>query len=151
MSEVATGKITINDISVDIMKAMVKFIYSGKVEEERGMEFYEELLKASDQYLLAGLKEMCQLRLMAEVSVDNAIQMMQLGHMCKAEDLKLKAKKAIISKGCIFYFEVKNFVSCLMCLGHQIIQLEDWKENLEGFPDLIFEIMESLLAMQKGN
>ena len=102
MSEVATGKITINDISVDIMKAMVKFIYSGKVEEERGMEFYEELLKASDQYLLAGLKEMCQLQLMAEVSVDNAIQMMKLGHMCEAGDLKEKAKETIICKGCKF-------------------------------------------------
>ena len=105
MLEVATGKVTINDISVDIMKAMIKFIYSGKVEEDKGIKFYKELLKASDQYLLAGLKEMCQLRLMAKVSVDNAIQMMKLGHMCKAEDLKMKAKKAIISKGCIFYFK----------------------------------------------
>ena len=89
MLEVETGKITINDISVDIMKAMVKFIYSGKVEEDKGMKFYEELLKVSDQYLLDGLKEMCQLRLMAEVSVDNAIQMMKLGHMCESEDLKI--------------------------------------------------------------
>merc|ERR1719187_2994275 len=130
MLEVATGKITITDVTVEIMKAMVKFIYSGKVEEDKGIKYYEELLKASDQYLLAGLKEMCQLRLMAEISVDNAIQMMKLGHMCEAGGLKEKAKETII------------------CKGRQFIQLEDWKKDLKDFPDLVFEIMESVLAMQ---
>ena len=53
-----------------------------------------------------------------------------------------------------FYLDTivkRQLFSTFMFLGSQFIQLEDWKKDLKDFPDLVFEIMESLLAMQKRN
>merc|ERR1719290_453699 len=95
MLEGQSGKITIDDHKVGTMKEVVHFIYTGKVQNI-DEENAEDLFKAANQFLLLGLKRICELFIMSKVTLDNAIGMMALAHMYDAEDLKKAAKQIIV-------------------------------------------------------
>ena len=80
------------------MKEVVHFIYTGKVQNI-DEENAEELFKAADQFLLIGLKTICELFLISKVTLDNAIDMMALGDMHEAGDLNKTAKQIIVKAG----------------------------------------------------
>ena len=80
------------------MKEVMHFIYTGtvqKIDEENA----EALFKAANQFLLLGLKRICELFLISKVTLDNAIEMMALGDMYEAGELKKKAKQIIVEAG----------------------------------------------------
>ena len=96
--ESQTGKTTIKGHKMPIVKQLVKFIYTGKVDkiDENNAE---DLLRAADQFLLSGMKEICEVFLMSKVNLDNAIEMLSLGHTYEAVGLKKKAKDIIVEEG----------------------------------------------------
>ena len=98
MFETQTGKTTIKGYKAPIVKQVVKFIYTGKVDkiDENNAE---DLLRAADQFLLSGMKKICEVFLMSKVSLDNAIEMLSLGNTYEAEGLKKKAKNIIVEEG----------------------------------------------------
>ena len=98
MFETQTGKTTIKEHKMPIVKQVVKFIYTGKVDkiDENNAE---DLLRASDQFLLGGMKKICEVFLMSKVNLDNAIEMLSLGHTYEAEGLKKKAMDMIVEEG----------------------------------------------------
>ena len=59
----------------------------------------EDLLRAADQFLLSGMKEICEVFLMSKVSLDNAIEMLSLGQTYEAVGLKKKAMDIIVEEG----------------------------------------------------
>ena len=99
MVEGQSGKINIDNHKMGTMKEVVHFIYTGKVQKI-DEENAEELFKAANQFLLLRLKRICELFLMSKVALDNAIEMMALGHVYEAKDLKKTAKQIIVEAGC---------------------------------------------------
>ena len=86
MIEAESGKITIQDQKFAIIDNMMEFIYTGgvkKLDEENA----EDLFKVADQYLLPGLKRICEIALIAGLTVDNSLGMLYLGHAYHAPDL----------------------------------------------------------------
>ena len=81
-----------------ILKDVVHFIYTGKVQKI-DEENAEELFKAANQFLLLGLKRICELFLISKLTLSNAIEMMGLGDMYEAGELKEKAKQIILEAG----------------------------------------------------
>ena len=98
MAEGQSGKITIDNYKLGIMKDVVHFIYTGKVKKI-DEENAEELFKAANQFLLLGLKRICELFLISKLTLSNAIEMMALGDMFEAGELKEKAKQIIVEAG----------------------------------------------------
>ena len=89
---------TIDDHKLETIKEILKFIYTGNVDNI-DVENAEDLLKAADQYLLPGMKRICEKFIIAKVTLENAIEMMALGHMCGADELKRTAKMIIVEAG----------------------------------------------------
>ena len=83
-----------------IMRAVMKYVYTGTVDKITGVEM-EKLFKAAHICMLTGLQKMCQEVLLADVTLDNAIQMMALGHLYDVKELKKKAKKIFLDAGLI--------------------------------------------------
>ena len=98
MVEGQSGKITIDNHKMVTMKEVVHFIYTGKVQKI-DEENAEELFKAANQFLLLGLKRICEVFLISRVTLSNAIEMMSLGDMYEAGELKKKAKQIIVEAG----------------------------------------------------
>ena len=89
---------TINDQKIKTVIVVVQFIYTGKVDNINE-ENAEDLFLAADQFLLQGMKKICELFLASNVALENAIEMMALGHMYKADELKKAAKNVILEAG----------------------------------------------------
>ena len=98
MLEAQSGRIIINDHKVGTIEEVLHFIYTGKVKK-MDEENVEDIFRAADQFLLKGLKRLCELFLMSRVTLDNAIEMLALGHMYSADELKKTAKQIIVEAG----------------------------------------------------
>ena len=104
MVEADAGKATIKDHKMKIVREIIKFIYTGKVDKINDKNA-EALFKAANQFLLEGMKNICELYLMSKVTLDNAIDMMALGHVYQADGLKKRAKEIIVEAG-LFYLGI---------------------------------------------
>merc|ERR1740128_1295403 len=63
MKENRTKKVTIKDVDPDVLKEMLKFIYTGVTNEHVLKEKSGELLAAAEKYQIDCLKEICEVQL----------------------------------------------------------------------------------------
>ena len=70
MLEAQSGKIILDDHKVETIEEVLHFIYTGKVQKI-DEENVEDLFRAADQFLLQGLKRLCELFLMSRVTLVN--------------------------------------------------------------------------------
>ena len=98
MAESQNNRVELKDLEADTAEDILTFIYTGKVKK-MDEENVEDIFRAADQFLLKGLKRLCELFLMSRVTLDNAIEMLALGHMYSADELKKTAKQIIVEAG----------------------------------------------------
>ena len=94
-----TGRVTLNNVNLATVKAILKFIYTGKVDMALEDKELENLFKAAHLCMLDGLVNFCVASLIAGVTTTNAVQMMALGHTYGVVELKEKAKKTFLQAG----------------------------------------------------
>lgn len=68
--------IEIPNISWRVFELMMRFLYTGTVEVKS--EIAQDLLRAADQYLLEGLKRLCELCLAEDLTVENVADVFDL-------------------------------------------------------------------------
>merc|ERR1719369_1554234 len=120
MSENRSGKVDMKDLSLDVVRRLVKYMYTGRVENIYVKT--EELLAGADKYNLTGLKRMCEDSLIAATNVNNWVDMIIVADLYHACNLREAAKKTIEERGADF------------------VKLDDWKEKLKAFPDIFCEV-----------
>ncbi|KAJ6709040.1 ARM REPEAT PROTEIN INTERACTING WITH ABF2 [Salix koriyanagi] len=65
---------------------MMRFIYTGSVEIN--IDLAQDLLRAADQYLLDGLKRLCECTIAQDISVENVSLMYELSEGFNAMSLR---------------------------------------------------------------
>ncbi|KAF3336904.1 ARM REPEAT PROTEIN INTERACTING WITH ABF2-like protein [Carex littledalei] len=78
--------IEIPNIRWDVFELMMRFIYTGSVEVTN--EIAQDLLRAADQYLLEGLKRLCEYTIAQDVNLDNVSDMYELSEAFHAMSLR---------------------------------------------------------------
>ncbi|XP_065034862.1 ARM REPEAT PROTEIN INTERACTING WITH ABF2-like isoform X2 [Musa acuminata AAA Group] len=78
--------IEIPNIRWEVFELMMRFIYTGSVEITT--DIAQDLLQAADQYLLEGLKCLCEYAIAQEVCVDNVSSMYELSEAFHAMSLR---------------------------------------------------------------
>lgn len=86
MLENRENLIRIEDFSKEVVEELLKFIYSGKVNNLAKVA--KDLLSAADKYELPQLSELCEQFLMSDLSVESAPEILVLSHLHKAVKLK---------------------------------------------------------------
>ncbi|KAI3742598.1 hypothetical protein L1987_60286 [Smallanthus sonchifolius] len=61
--------IEIPNIRWDVFELMMRYIYTGSIDVK--LEIAQDLLRAADQYLLEGLKRLCEYTIAQDILVDN--------------------------------------------------------------------------------
>jgi len=89
------GAINILDCDPYLLKEVLRFIYTGEVED------FEESVKllfwAADKYLVTDLHLKCERHLATKINVDNATEMYTVGTKCNGKVLVHMAKQLILS------------------------------------------------------
>uniref|UniRef100_A0A1A9W5K7 BTB domain-containing protein n=1 Tax=Glossina brevipalpis TaxID=37001 RepID=A0A1A9W5K7_9MUSC len=89
MEESQINRIVVSDIDYDVLKEMLKFIYTDKAPNLD--EMAHDLLAAADKYALENLKVMCEETLCTKISAENAAETLILADLHSATQLKAHA------------------------------------------------------------
>ncbi|KAG6418740.1 hypothetical protein SASPL_120944 [Salvia splendens] len=93
----------IPNIRWDVFELMMRYIYTGSVDVN--LEIAQDLLRAADQYLLEGLKRLCEYAIAQDISVENVSLMFELSEAFSASNLR---------DACILYILDKYSKLCVM-------------------------------------
>ncbi|KAB1997150.1 hypothetical protein ERO13_D12G004600v2 [Gossypium hirsutum] len=78
--------VEIPNIRWDVFVLMMRYIYTGSVTVE--IDHAQELLRAADQYLLEGLKRLCEYAIAQDISVGDVMLMYELAEAFNATTLR---------------------------------------------------------------
>ena len=123
MSENVKGEMTIDDVEKDVLKELLRYMYSAKVDASFAK--FQELLIVADKYQVEELIKYCGLKLAESLNKDNAFQIGSFAELHNAEALM---------KTCVRYI-----------LNNQHDNLhKNWKDLVKGSPKMI-EMIQYLL------
>ncbi|PSS06379.1 ARM REPEAT PROTEIN INTERACTING WITH like [Actinidia chinensis var. chinensis] len=88
--------VEIPNIRWDVFELMMRYIYTGSVDVN--LDVAQELLRAADQYLLEGLKRLCECAIAQDISVENVSVMYELSEAFNATSLKHACVLFILEK-----------------------------------------------------
>jgi hypothetical protein len=126
MTEAATRRLEIKDLSSDVVDTMLLFIYTGNVPNLA--EAAAELLEAAEKYQIDQLKDLCEQQLIEITDIGNAVAHLFLGDRFQAMGLRKVAME----------FVVQHFKA--------VMANPEWKQKLIGHPALLAEITVEFLA-----
>lgn len=130
MKESKQSIVDIVDIRYDVFKEMLRFIYTAKVY--RIEEIADQLIAAAEKYSLQELKNMCEMTLFKNLTVEKATQSLEIGFLYNANILK-EAALNLIS-----YHKL------------EIINSPSFKKLEESYPHLMSEIVKVLANSEKN-
>ncbi|KMT06143.1 hypothetical protein BVRB_7g163130 [Beta vulgaris subsp. vulgaris] len=78
--------IEIPNIRWNVFELMMRYIYTGSVNVN--LDIAQDLLRAADQYLLDGLKRLCEYAIAQDISVENVMLMYDLSEAYNATSLR---------------------------------------------------------------
>jgi len=107
MTENQSSSIDIEDLDVETVKDMLKYMYAGRIDNLNTRS--PRLLEAADKYALAELKEVCEDTLCSSLSVDSCLECLVLADLHNAEELKNAAVKFIVDRSEEFVDQVDRF------------------------------------------
>jgi len=130
-TEANQGRVDITDIEPEVCEQMLKYIYSGKHFD---LEPYaQELFIAADKYGLDQLKEVCENWLRLSLTVENAVEILELSDMHNANQLKTATITFITSP--------RN--------SQQLVTTKAFKELFTKRPTLAYELYADLSARNR--
>jgi len=130
MKEKSDGVVKLDDISLNELKEMLCFIYTGSCTSRDALTaMANHLFVVSDRYDLPQLRNMCEISLLSQVSVENAIHLLLLADRHHGSVLKEK---------CIEFIYVN---------GSEIAKTEGMKQLYDAQNiSLLKDVMECILA-----
>ncbi|GFT05880.1 speckle-type POZ protein-like B [Nephila pilipes] len=128
MKESRKNEVDITDVDVPVLRMMLKYVYTGKVENLT-VSSAGDLLFAADKYQLKGLKTRCSDYLKSTVSIQNVLGILSLGDLLDP-DLKMFAMDFICEKCDEFPALEKT---------------KEWKNLQKEKSSLAFEVLTSLV------
>lgn len=107
--EKEANDIEIPNISWRVFELMMRFLYTGTVEVT--LEIAQDLLRASDQYLLEGLKRLCEECIAQDLTVENVADVFDLA----------EAHHAILLKHTCALFILKRHEQMCTVVGYSVL------------------------------
>lgn len=89
MEERKQNRVDITDVDHEVLREMLRFIYTGKATNLEKMA--DDLLAAADKYALERLKVMCEEALCTSLAIENAADILILADLHSADQLKAQA------------------------------------------------------------
>ncbi|XP_064487333.1 speckle-type POZ protein B-like [Ornithodoros turicata] len=123
------NKIAISDISPDVFRELLCFIYTGKVPNIDDVA--DKLLVAADKYLLHDLRVMCEKSLYNQLSVENAADTLLLAYHCGVGGHLKSAVIGYVLSNCEEVMNTEGWNNLVMSAEYEALVTEI-DERLQG-------------------
>ena len=123
MVEKLAGVVKIDDASVDVLKQMVRYMYTAKIDHQYSK--VKELLVLANKYQVLELVNYCSSRIFEALSEDNALEIGMFGEMHNSDILINRCAKYIC-------YDITDSLS------------EDWMDKIQESPKLMLQIIKNL-------
>lgn len=147
MEERKQNRVDITDVDHEVLREMLRFIYTGKATNLEKMA--DDLLAAADKYALERLKVMCEEALCTSLAIENAADILILADLHSADQLKAQAIDFINTLVFSFFFIIlinkNNFK--IIFLPFRIENLKNSNYLHFKLPFLIISIIFRLLIL----
>jgi len=120
MMEMKSGRVRIQDFEIKVVRAMVLYIYTAKIEDS--FDDILSLMKIGKKYLIQLLVDDCSKKLIKLITVSNVLELGSVAEIFSVQDLV----------ECCAQFVSEN----LDALGN------DWKEKLKSSPQFLLGIVD---------
>ncbi|XP_046408123.1 speckle-type POZ protein B isoform X2 [Ischnura elegans] len=128
MEERKHNRVEITDVDHEVLREMLRFIYTGKAANLEKMA--DDLLAAADKYALERLKVMCEEALCTNLSIENAADILILADLHSADQLKAQA------------------IDFINTHATDVMETAGWKSMIHSHPHLIAEAFRALATQQ---
>ncbi|XP_002735147.1 speckle-type POZ protein-like [Saccoglossus kowalevskii] len=128
MEEKKLNRVEITDVDHEVLREMLRFIYTGKAPNLEKMA--DDLLSAADKYALERLKVMCEEALCTNLSVENVCDVLVLADLHSADQLKGVAIDFINSH------------------AMDVMDTSGWKSMVRSHPHLVADAFRALASAQ---
>ncbi|KAG9439277.1 hypothetical protein H6P81_019442 [Aristolochia fimbriata] len=128
MEESRSGTIKISDVSYEVLRSFVRYLYTAEVSLDEQLAC--ELLILAEKYQVKHLKAFCEKFMTSKVTNDNAVSSFAFAHRHNAKQL-LEASLSLITDNM-----------------DTLTERDEYKELVETDPRLVVEIYEAYLAKQ---
>ncbi|KAK9686478.1 MATH domain [Popillia japonica] len=128
MEERKHNRVDITDVDHEVLREMLRFIYTGKASNLEKMA--DDLLAAADKYALERLKVMCEEALCTNLSIENAAEILILADLHSADQLKAQA------------------IDFINTHATDVMETPGWKSMIQTHPHLIAEAFRALATQQ---
>jgi len=123
MRERHAGIIRIDDAGLDVVRQMLRYMYTAKIQQ--GFNRIKELLVLANKYQVLELVNFCSSRIFESLSEDNALEIGMFGEMHNSEVLINRCAKYI-------------------CYDMTDSLAEDWMDRIKESPKLMLQIIKNL-------
>ena len=124
--ESATSIVTISDISPEVFKELITYIYTGRAPHIQTLA--SSLLNAAEKYQLDHLKALCERQMSYGLQVENAAETLVLAHTYRADQLK------------------KNALMFIIKHRNEVRETKDW-EKVHDSRELLEELLDTALEL----
>uniref|UniRef100_A0A182PMX2 BTB domain-containing protein n=1 Tax=Anopheles epiroticus TaxID=199890 RepID=A0A182PMX2_9DIPT len=128
MEERKQNRVAITDVDHEVLKEMLRFIYTGKAPNLDKMA--DDLLAAADKYALDKLKVMCEEALCVNLSVETAAETLILADLHSADQLKAQT------------------IDFINTHATDVVETVGWKNMVATHPHLLNEAYRALATQQ---
>ena len=123
MVEKLNGVIKIDDASVDVVKQMMRYMYTAKVDHHYSK--VKELLVLANKYQVLELVNFCSSKIFESLSEDNALEIGMFGEMHNSDILINRCAKFIC-------YDITDSLN------------QDWMDKIKESPKLMLQIIKNL-------
>ncbi|GFU67599.1 speckle-type POZ protein-like [Trichonephila clavipes] len=95
LKENLTNCVEINDLSPEVVKAMINYIYCGKIED-LNLEMAIQLYPAAEKYDIQDLKKICTDFIVSHLTEENVCDVLLLGDLYSDSVLEYAAKNCFL-------------------------------------------------------
>lgn len=124
MKEAKESTLVLEDCYEDLIDNFLRFIYTGKMDEEALKENCVGFLELGEKYDMEGLKITAEQTMIATLDTENMLTFFQAGNLYRGENIRSAAKKFIGYN------------------RRSLVVQEGWKDVLKGQTDLLLELLE---------
>ncbi len=129
MIEKSTNIVEIPDVSPEVFKTVLSYIYTGQVNKFLSLEETISMMITAGKYNLDHLKGLCENRLPISLNITNAAHILAVAENLSCSKLKCEAIK---------------FITQSNEICGEVIKTEGWKEEIES-RELVEDVLSSII------